>query len=652
MAIERINRYKKSVPLQYRDEKMEERYQRFQRSRGRSTSIFGLIALALISLSFAYIEHWVLGLKSSLPMIVYLLTAVVAAGGALFSALYSSQKTLKLRLLVPGALALLGLLLSLHFEDYRLYHGFEMGLLLVWLGSLNTLGFRLIASVIGLLAIFFAALAWSYGASDTRLPALIALLFASVSLSLFISYLLERFRRMLYLTRQEMKSLSARQESWAYTLIDLDMALSGITELRQLLERLMEFIGGVIQYDSFVLTTLVGKEPRPRPEVVEGTLFETEESTLWNDELISRLTQTRQALASADFDWVEGFLGRKKKHFRHFRLDIPVFDGSEIVALISLRRASEPFDELDMTASISLVSQAMMIYKRSLQHGPAKTLKKNEPPSQSLPHQAQAAQQAQVSPPKKPHKPAPEKPPQPVSSQNAEVLVDSNPSQVDLQVSADQTVIDSVGNLASKTLAQPAETTPQAAPKPVATKPDEEVAPSELVRKLKKESESARKTITLLSRENADRVAVDRYRSATLEGEPLSILLLEVDGLSKLREEDGDKAAYKVFAGIVRHVFSKLDPEGDVLGRYGQNGFSVLLYRVDMNAAEKFAESIRRWVEQARFKTPYGERSATLSIGVAALTEDTGNYESMVKRADMALFVAKKSGRNCVKVRL
>ena len=71
-----------------------------------------------------------------------------------------------------------------------------------------------------------------------------------------------------------------------------------------------------------------------------------------------------------------------------------------------------------------------------------------------------------------------------------------------------------------------------------------------------------------------------------------------------------------------------------------------------MNAAENFAEGLRMHTEEASFKTPYGERTATLSIGVAAITDETGNYESMVKRADMALFVAKKNGRNCVKVRL
>jgi diguanylate cyclase (GGDEF)-like protein len=128
--------------------------------------------------------------------------------------------------------------------------------------------------------------------------------------------------------------------------------------------------------------------------------------------------------------------------------------------------------------------------------------------------------------------------------------------------------------------------------------------------------------------------------------------LIEVDGLSAIRERDGDQAAYKVFAGLVKHIFSKIDKERDVMGRYGQNGLSVLLPRVDMNAAEKFAESLRQYAENARFKTSYGERTATLSVGVAAITDETGNYDSMVKRADMALFVAKKNGRNCVKVRL
>jgi diguanylate cyclase (GGDEF)-like protein len=178
------------------------------------------------------------------------------------------------------------------------------------------------------------------------------------------------------------------------------------------------------------------------------------------------------------------------------------------------------------------------------------------------------------------------------------------------------------------------------------------IASSKTMKKAKRIQDKAKKTITLLSRENADKIAIDKYRTAIVEGDPLSVVIIEVDGLPKLREEDGDHVAYKVFAAIVKYIFSKVNKENDVLGRYGQNGLSILMPNVDMNAAEKFSEKIRLAVSETKYKTAYGEKSATLSIGVASMTDETSDYGTMVKRADMALFVAKKNGRNCVKVRL
>ena len=184
------------------------------------------------------------------------------------------------------------------------------------------------------------------------------------------------------------------------------------------------------------------------------------------------------------------------------------------------------------------------------------------------------------------------------------------------------------------------------------TNPNGLVATSAMMEKARKVQDKAKKTITLLSRENADKIAIDKYRTAIVEGDPLSVVIVEIDGLSKLREQDGDHVAYKVFASIVKFIFSRVDKQKDILGRYGQNGLSVLMPDVDMNAAENFAEKIRQSVSETKYKTTYGEKSATLSIGVAAMTDETSDYSSMVKRADMALFVAKKNGRNCVKVRL
>ena len=291
----------------------------------------------------------------------------------------------------------------------------------------------------------------------------------------------------------------------------------------------------------------------------------------------------------------------EKQKFSSYRLDVPVFNDSKLVGVISLRRDSTPFDDLDMIASVSIAAQAMLIFKRSTRSS------------------AMVVDQTVPDPIVRPSpviKPKPADDTTPANTMSAS-------ENKDMEMT-DHTFAES----------------------------DQTLVPQEVVEKFKQDEASAKKTITLMSRENADKIAVDRYRTAAVEGDPLSVLIIEVDGLSKLRENDGDQVAYKVFAAIVKYIFSKVDKDKDILGRYGQNGLSVLMPGIDMNAAEKFAEMIRQFVATARYKTAYGEKSATLSIGVAAITDDTGDYGSMVKRADMALFVAKKNGRNCVKVRL
>ena len=353
----------------------------------------------------------------------------------------------------------------------------------------------------------------------------------------------------------------------------------------------------VIEFDSYILTSLDGQGPKPVADKVEGKLFESDDKTFWSEDLLSKLTQTRQATVSAEHETVKGFMGMEKQRFTSYRLDVPVFNDSKLLGVISLRRVSEPFDELDVIASVSIAAQAMLIFKRSA-HGSAMFVGRTT--SDPIIRPVRSAD----------------------SSFTSTTTISTSENR-DMEVT-DQSIVEL----------------------------DQTLVPKEVVKSINQKVAKTKRTITLMSREKADKIAVDRYRTAAVEGEPLSVLIIEVDSLSKLRERDGDQIAYKVFAAIVKYIFSKIDRETNILGRYGQNGLSVLMPRVDMNAAEKFAEMLRQFVANARYKTAYGEKSATLSIGVAALTDDTSDYASMVKRADMALFVAKKNGRNCVKVRL
>lgn len=644
MSVERIKRYKKTAALSFGDEQLEQVFLGMQDQRGRSSSVYALLTLSVINFVYAFLEHHILGLNSLIPLYSYLVLGVMSLVLAFFSWLNDFTGGMKWRTLVPGILTIAVLISAVFFQKYRIYHGLEMALLVVWLGSLNAVSMRFSAAISLISAVGFSIAAQLFGASGLQMTGLIAIVLCAYILSLSVTYILERFRRTSFLNDRSLAELYERQEAWAYTLIDLDLALSGIRDLKELISRMMEYLKSAIEYESFVFTSLEGKGPKPEADQSEGELFENDDQTLWSDDLLNRLSQTRQALATSQFDTVEGFLGREKKNFLHFRLDIPVINDSDLMGVISLRRASEPFDELDQTAAVSISAQAMMIFKRTAKSVDAQmssSLRKQ------IDQQSKAEEAAEV---KSSDAVEASEPVATRSDQKVEPVIDRD----SLKLEAKHTQIDSIITTESTVdLDITGETTPTRLPdESRKSGSDETVVPKDVINKIKKDTEKARKTITLLSRENADQIAVDRYRTAAVEGEPLSILLVEVDGLASIREKDGDQAAYRVFAGIVKHIYSKTDRDRDVLGRYGQNGISVLLPRVDMNAAEKFAESIRVHAEASSFKTIAGDRKATLSIGVAAITDETGNYDSMVKRADMALFVAKKNGRNCVKVRL
>ena len=596
MSQDLITRYKRSFRIRFQNEETEAKYRDMQESRGRSSSAFAFAALAMLCFAFAYLEFRAFGHEVAIPMYGHLLAGLAAVANFCISRFAADTLRHNLRLIGNGVLAMVVVVVAVILQKYSAYHAIEFILLITWLGSLKTVRMMFTFGINAVLAAVFVGAMFATEISGFWITLVSVLLAVAVLLGGYIGYLTERGRRMLFLETEINKSMTNRQELWAFTLIDLDMALSGILDFKEMIGLLKKHLEPVIEFDSYILTSLEGQGPKPVADKMEGDLFGGDDETLWSEELLGKLTQTRQATVSAEHEEEKGLFGIRRMRFTSYRLDVPVFSDSKLMGVISLRRREEPFDDLDMIAGVSIASQAMLIFKRSTRSS------------------AVVVDQTVPEPIIRPKK------------TNGDATVTATTG---LSENRDMEVTDATF-----------------------TESDQTLVPKDVMKKLRAEEASAKKTITLMSRENADKIAVDRYRSAAVEGEPLSILIIEVDGLSKLRENDGDEVAYKVFAAIVKYIFSKVDKQKDILGRYGQNGLSVVMPRVDMNAAERFAEMIRQFVANARYKTAYGEKSATLSIGVAAITDDTGDYGSMVKRADMALFVAKKNGRNCVKVRL
>jgi diguanylate cyclase (GGDEF)-like protein len=128
----------------------------------------------------------------------------------------------------------------------------------------------------------------------------------------------------------------------------------------------------------------------------------------------------------------------------------------------------------------------------------------------------------------------------------------------------------------------------------------------------------------------------------------LSLIMLDLDLFKQMNDRNGHLAGDEVLKGVVSVLLTCLRKE-DLLVRYGGEEFCILLPGVAIDHAALMAERARNGVEQQRFFFDGKSLHVTISIGLAALSLD-GNegVDTLVSRADEALYAAKKAGRNRV----
>lgn len=131
-----------------------------------------------------------------------------------------------------------------------------------------------------------------------------------------------------------------------------------------------------------------------------------------------------------------------------------------------------------------------------------------------------------------------------------------------------------------------------------------------------------------------------RYRS------PLSLLLLDLDGLKQVNDRHGHRAGDEALRGVAAAV--SLGARTTDLGvRYGGDEFALLAPNTPRSAALVLAERIRGLVSRAAIA---GGAPVTASVGVVTLDPDAPPESalSLLTAADQALYAAKRAGRNRV----
>jgi diguanylate cyclase len=150
----------------------------------------------------------------------------------------------------------------------------------------------------------------------------------------------------------------------------------------------------------------------------------------------------------------------------------------------------------------------------------------------------------------------------------------------------------------------------------------------------------------------ANRRALEEFvRSAQITsmetGEPLSILMIDIDHFKKFNDSFGHQVGDQVLR-LVAKVLQENVRGDDLAARYGGEELMAVLPGTAVDICAEIAERIRRRISEARLtRRATGEEisSVTVSIGVAQfrLAESA---EMMIERCDRALYQAKRSGRN------
>ncbi len=136
---------------------------------------------------------------------------------------------------------------------------------------------------------------------------------------------------------------------------------------------------------------------------------------------------------------------------------------------------------------------------------------------------------------------------------------------------------------------------------------------------------------------------------AASRGKPLSALVIDIDYFKAINDTHGHDAGDDVLRDFALRI--KRSIRGiDLACRYGGEEFVIIMPETDMAVAAMVAERLRRRIAAEPFAINAGARTipVTISIGIAGLRGRDDSAAAMLKRADQALYRAKRDGRNRV----
>lgn len=139
------------------------------------------------------------------------------------------------------------------------------------------------------------------------------------------------------------------------------------------------------------------------------------------------------------------------------------------------------------------------------------------------------------------------------------------------------------------------------------------------------------------------------FKQAKRFEHPISVIMIDIDHFKHINDSYGHSVGdftLQEFAKPLLHLVRDID----IVGRMGGEEFALVLPETDLTEASNLAERLRSEIANMKIDSGNNQIKITASFGVSTSKQDCDSLESLLIKADDALYVAKKKGRNQVKL--